>query len=73
VPEKSQMELINLQSREEIKQKFMNVSLLKFCKLCLPKNNFPQLYRHDIRVSALFLNTYVCEPPFSKGNILNQN
>jgi hypothetical protein len=64
VPEYFQMDLINLQSREEMKSKFMNVSLLKFCKLCLPKNNFPQLYRHDIRVISLFGNTYVCESLF---------
>jgi hypothetical protein len=44
----------------------MNVSLLKFCKHYLPKNNFPQLYRHIIRVSELFGNTYVCEQLFLK-------
>jgi hypothetical protein len=31
VPEKFQMQLINSQSREEIKSKFMTESLLKFC------------------------------------------
>jgi hypothetical protein len=39
VPEKFQMELIELQSREEIKSKFLNVSLLELFKLYLPENN----------------------------------
>jgi hypothetical protein len=64
VPEKFQMELTDLQSREEMKSKFLNVSLLKFYKLYLSKINFPKLYRHAIRVSALFARTYVCEQLF---------
>jgi hypothetical protein len=48
VPENFQMELINLQSREEIKSKFMNIPLLEFCKLYFPENNFPELYRYDM-------------------------
>jgi hypothetical protein len=39
VPEKFQMELINLHSRESMKSKYITVSLLKYCKLYLPKNN----------------------------------
>jgi hypothetical protein len=35
-PEKFQMELIELQSREEMKSKFPNVSLLEFYKLHPP-------------------------------------
>jgi hypothetical protein len=66
VPEKFQMELIELQSREELKSKFLNVSLLEFYKLYLPENNFPQLYRHALCVSALFGSTCVCEQLFSK-------
>jgi hypothetical protein len=66
VPEKFQMELIELQSREEIKSKFLTVFLLEFYKLYLLENNFPQLYRHAICISALFGSTYVCEQLFSK-------
>jgi hypothetical protein len=64
VPEKFQMEIIELQSRQEMKSKFLNVSLLEFYKFYLPENNFPQLYRHSICVSALFGSTYVCEQLF---------
>jgi hypothetical protein len=56
VPEKFQMELTELKSREEMKSKFLNVSLLKFYKLYLPENNFPHLYRCVICVSALFVS-----------------
>jgi hypothetical protein len=66
VGEKFQMELIELQSREEIKSKCPNVSLLEFYKFYLPENNFPQLYRHATCVNALFGSTYVCEELFSK-------
>jgi hypothetical protein len=66
VPEKFQMELIELQSKEEIKSEFLNVPLLEFYKLYLPENNFPQLYRQAIYVNALFGSTYVCEQLFSK-------
>jgi hypothetical protein len=59
VPEKFQMELIELQNREEIKSKYLKESLLEFYNLYLPENNFPQLYRHAIYVSALFGSTYV--------------
>jgi hypothetical protein len=34
--------------------------------LCLPKNNFPQLYRHAIRVNTLFGRIYVCAKLFKK-------
>jgi hypothetical protein len=64
VPKKFQMELIDLQSREEIKLKFLNISLQKFYKLYLPKNNFHQLCRYAIHASALFGSTYVCEQLF---------
>jgi hypothetical protein len=42
------MELIELQSRKEIKSEFLNMSLLEFYKFYLPENNFPQIYRHAI-------------------------
>jgi hypothetical protein len=72
VAEEFQMELVDFQSREEIKYKFLNVSQIKFYKLCLPKNNSPHLYRHTIHVSALFGRTYVCEQLFSKMMHPNQ-
>jgi hypothetical protein len=58
VPEKFQIKLIYLQSREEMKSKFLNASVLKLFKLHLPKNDFPQLSRHSIHVGALFGSTY---------------
>jgi hypothetical protein len=63
------MEPIGLQSREEMKSEFLNVSLLGFYSIYLPKNNFPQLYRHAVRVSALFGNTYVCDQLLKKLSI----
>jgi hypothetical protein len=60
VSEKFQTDLIvELQSRKEMKSKFLNVFLLKFYKRYLPKNNLPQLCRQVIRVSTLFLSSYV--------------
>jgi hypothetical protein len=64
VPEKFQIELTELQSREEMKSEFLNVSLLEFYKLYLPEYNFPQLCRHATCVSALLGSTYVCEQLF---------
>jgi hypothetical protein len=61
VPEKFQMKVIELQRRNEIK---ISEFLQEFYKLYLPGNNFPQLYRHAICVSALFGSTHVCEQLF---------
>jgi hypothetical protein len=58
------MELIELQSRAQKKLNKISEFLLEFYKLYLPENNFPQLYRHAICVSALFGSTYVCEQLF---------
>jgi hypothetical protein len=64
VPEKFQMELTELQSREKIRSKCDSASLLEFYKLYIPENNFLQLQtrifskllpKSQIFVSAIFI------------------
>jgi hypothetical protein len=44
-PKRFKMALRDLQNNGKITLEFLNESLLKFYKLCLPQNNFHQLYR----------------------------
>ena len=65
-PENLQMELIELQSSNELKSRFREVTLLKFYQKYLTPQRFPSLVKHAKEAGVLFGSTYVCEQLFSK-------
>lgn len=64
-PEELQMELIELQGNEDLKQKFRDYSLLEFYKN-LPKEAFPRIMDFARKKMSLFGSTYKCEQLFSR-------
>lgn len=60
-----QMEVIELQTNSNLRDKFNSKPLPEFYQLCLPKEEFPRLYSHAIRMLCLFGSTYRCEQLFS--------
>ena len=60
-----QMEMIDLQASNSLRDKFEFKSLLEFYGLYLPKAQYPQLYLHAMRMISLFGSTYRCEQLFS--------
>ncbi|KAJ4931375.1 hypothetical protein JOQ06_025672 [Pogonophryne albipinna] len=66
VPENLQLEIIELQSNDELKARYNNLPLLEFYKLCVGAEDFPILRKHALKFTSLFGTTYRCEPFFSK-------
>eukprot|EP00066_Takifugu_rubripes_P002448 XP_003964395.1 PREDICTED: general transcription factor II-I repeat domain-containing protein 2-like [Takifugu rubripes] len=66
VPDKFQMEIIELQNNNELKAKYHDLSLLDFYKLYVSAEDFPILRRHALKFASLFGTTYGCEQFFSK-------
>ncbi|KAK0132869.1 General transcription factor II-I repeat domain-containing protein 2A [Merluccius polli] len=66
VPDNLQLEIIELQSNDELKAKYNNLPLLEFYKLYVRSDEFPGLRRHALRFASLFGTTYCCEQFFSK-------
>ncbi|TWW69198.1 Protein ZBED8 [Takifugu flavidus] len=66
VPDKFQMEIIELQNNNELKAKYNDLSLLDFYKLYISAEDFPILRRHALKFASLFGTTYGCEQFFSK-------
>ena len=67
-PENLQMELINLKSDVNLKQKFQDVHLVNFYSY-LPIDKYSQVRNFAIRLLALFGSTYkncICEQIFSQ-------
>ena len=64
-PNELQMELIELQCDEELKQKLGNSTLLEFYRT-LPKDRFLGIVDFERKKMSLFRSTYVCEQLFSK-------
>ena len=60
-----QMELAELQCNSNLKEKFINTSLLEFYRLYLSKTMFPNLHTHALKIATLFGSTYICEQFFS--------
>ena len=54
VPEKYQIELIELQCTSQLREKFRDAPLIEFYKLYFPKTTFPQLYHHALKVGVYF-------------------
>lgn len=67
-PTELQMELIDLQNDRNLKPSFRENSVIDFYKLYLPRDKYPNLYLHAIRIASLFGTTYLCEQLFSKMN-----
>lgn len=59
-----QLEIIELQSDDTLKQLFNNSSRLDFYKN-LPKHNFPNLIKHAQKMMSMFGSSYLCEQVFS--------
>lgn len=63
-----QLELIELQSNNHLKQLFINAPKLEFYK-SLSKASFPNLRSHAQKISAMFGSSYICEQVFSTMNL----
>lgn len=63
-----QLELIELQSNNHLKQLFLNVPKLNFYK-SLSKVSFPNLISHAQKISAMFTSSYISEQVFSTMNL----
>ena len=67
LPKEFQMEVIELQSNDELRGKFQLASSpLEFFKRHIPRAEFPTISDHARRIAAIFGSTYVCEQLFSK-------
>jgi len=64
-PDDFQMELIELQANMETKRTYSENSLVDFYKLYVCEK-YPNLSRHEKRMTFLFGSTYCCEQIFSK-------
>ena len=64
VSEDLQMELMELQCDNLLKQKYAEVGIPEFYKF-LPSDKFPKLCAFALRILAMFGSTYVCEQFFS--------
>lgn len=61
-----QMELIEIQCDNRLKQHYESHELVEFYSDYLPKQTYPVLYRHALRMVSLFGSTYLCEQFFSR-------
>ena len=59
-----QLEIIELQCNETLKQLFNNSSKVDFYK-SLPKSDFPNLIKHAQKMMSMFGSSYLCEQVFS--------
>ena len=63
MPEKYQLELIELQCGNELKLKFhcQHVSLLDFYKKHLESKRYSNSFKHAKKMASIFSGTYACE------------
>jgi len=69
VPAKYQLELIDLQSKRRLKDKFESATKLQNFYLGFPQQDFPNLHRLAAQCLSMFASTYVCERFFSVMNL----
>ncbi|XP_060118462.1 general transcription factor II-I repeat domain-containing protein 2-like [Heteronotia binoei] len=67
VPEELQMEIIDLRSEVELKDKFSDVGLTKFYQFLGP--NYPQLKAFASKILSMFGTMHICEQLFSVMNV----
>ena len=60
-----QMEVIDLQSNDMLKDKYKEVELIEFYK-CLPRAQYMHLKNFALGLISVFGTTYLCEKTFSK-------
>ena len=60
------MECVELHSDMQLKETFWNVSILNFYKLCLPRDQYPNLHNHALFMCLAFGSTYICQQLFSR-------
>ena len=65
VPVELQLELIDLQANDLLKEKHREGKLVEFYR-CLPDPEFPKLKKFAAGMASVFGTTYVCEQTFSK-------
>ena len=68
-PSELQLELIKLQSDNTLKAMYLNKPLLKFYRVYVSKEEFPNLRASALKRSSVFGSKYLCEQFFSKMNI----
>ena len=60
-----QLELIDLQANEVLKEKHQEEQLVEFYR-SLPDNVFPNLKKFPAKMASMYRTTYICEQTFSK-------
>ena len=68
-PSELQLKLIKLQSDDTLKAMYTNKRLLKFYRVYISEEEFPNLRASALKWSSVFGSTYLCEQFFSKMNI----
>ncbi|KAK3893510.1 hypothetical protein Pcinc_000218 [Petrolisthes cinctipes] len=66
VPDDLQYEIIQLQSDDELKARYNNLSLLEFYRRYVSAEDFPILKSQALKYASVFGKTYCCEQSFSK-------
>lgn len=61
-----QMELIEIQCDNRLKHHHERHEIVEFYHDFLPKQTYPGIYKHALRMVSLFGSTYLCEQFFSK-------
>ena len=64
-----QFELAELQNCDVLKDAFKPNSLIDFYA-ALPKDTYPNIRKHAMKMSTLFGSTYICEQTFSRMKVI---
>lgn len=63
-PESMQLEIIDIQNDQDLRNKFNEGDLLNFYR-CIDKNMYEELRINALKCASLFGSTYICEQTFS--------
>ncbi|XP_076064373.1 general transcription factor II-I repeat domain-containing protein 2-like [Oratosquilla oratoria] len=72
LPTQFQMEIIDLQADDRLKDKYREGNLIEFYK-CLKPDQFPNLKKFACSFVPIFGTTYLCEQTFSKMECVKSN
>ena len=72
LPTQFQMEIIDLQADDRLKDKYREGNLIEFYK-CLQPDQFPNLIKFAYSFVSIFGTTYLCEQTFSKMKYVESN
>lgn len=73
IPEKFQLEIIDLQCNDELKSKFHDTPLVDFYRDQVNEENYPTLRQHAMKMLSLFGSTFLCEQLFSRMKAVKSN